>query len=274
VVAAFETLMTGFGLGADQTLALGRYLDLLLDWRRANVTAVRTRDEAADRLVGDSLALLDVPELETAGRRWLDLGAGAGIPGIPLALARPDVRLTLLDAVGKKCAFLEAAVEVTGLETRAEVVCARSEALASRAGGPAAPAAASGGGRSTTTVTEPTAGGSSGARGDRRRDRDREAFDVVLVRAVGALATVVEFAAPLLAPGGSLVAVKTAAGAAKEGAAGDAAAALCGLSAGAVRPLCRSPLADSVCVVYAKVAPAPQWLPRRVGLAARRPLAS
>jgi len=160
--------MTGFGLGADQTLALGRYLDLLLDWRRANVTAVRTRDEAADRLVGDSLALLDVPELETAGRRWLDLGAGAGIPGIPLALARPDVRLTLLDAVGKKCAFLEAAVEVTGLETRAEVVCARSEALASRAGGPAAPAAASGGGRSTTTVTEPTAGGSSGARGTGR----------------------------------------------------------------------------------------------------------
>jgi len=87
--------MTGFGLGADQTLALGRYLDLLLDWRRANVTAVRTRDEAADRLVGDSLALLDVPELETAGRRWLDLGAGAGIPGIPLALARPDVRLSM-----------------------------------------------------------------------------------------------------------------------------------------------------------------------------------
>ena len=52
-----------------------------------------------------------MPQLrEREGGAWLDLGAGAGIPGIPLAVALPGVRITLLDAVAKKCAFLEAAV--------------------------------------------------------------------------------------------------------------------------------------------------------------------
>ena len=252
-MTALDRLTTAFALDASQADALDRYLDLLLGWRKANVTAVRTRDEAIDRLLGDSLAMLDVAELEGAGARWLDLGAGAGIPGIPLAVARPEAHVTLLDSVSKKCVFLKAALAATGLSARADVVCARSEVLAAR--GEARP------GAGAQPHDEADAGGG------------REAFDVVLARAVASLATVVELAAPLLASGGVLLAVKTAEGAAQEGPAGDTAAARCGLSHGVVTPLPRSPLQGSVCAVYAKRAPAPDWLPRRAGLAARRPLA-
>ena len=83
----------------------------------------------------------------------------------------------------------------------------------------------------------------------------------------------VELAAPLLARHGVLLAVKTAGALAAEGPPGDAAAERCGLSPGSVTPLRRSPLTDSVCAVYAKRAPAPDWLPRRPGVAAKRPLA-
>jgi 16S rRNA (guanine527-N7)-methyltransferase len=236
-VTTFDEMTLAFGLDAVQADALDHYLDLVLGWRRGNVTAVRTRAAAIDLLLGDSLALLDVPVLAAAGPRWLDLGAGAGVPGIPLAVACPSTELTLLDSVARKCAFLKAAVAAVGLAGRADVVCARSEAYAA-----------------------------SGASG-------REAFDVVLVRAVGSLAIVVELAAPLLAVGGALLAVKTVPGAERESAAGEAAAGRCGLSAAAIVPLSRSPLHESACVVYTKLAAAPDWLPRRPGLAARRPLA-
>ncbi len=253
-MTTLRALANAFGLDDVQTDALERYLDLLLGWRKSNVTALRTREKATERLLGDALALLDVDALEGAGTRWLDLGAGAGIPGVPLAVARPDVRLTLLDSVAKKCAFLEAAVAATGLGARAAVICARSEALAARAIRPADTA--------VRTSSHPSCSGSG-----------REAFDVVLVRAVASLATVVELAAPLLARQGVLLAVKTAAALAAEGPPGDAAAERCGLSPGSVTPLRRSPLTDSVCAAYAKRAPAPDWLPRRPGIAAKQPLA-
>ena len=204
------------GLDAGQTEALGLYVDLLLGWRRANVTGLTDPVAVVDTLIGDSLALLAVPELRGRdGGSWLDLGAGAGIPGIPLAVALPGARITLLDASAKKCAFLEEAVRVTGLSGRATVVCARSERYA--------------------------AAGTPG----------REAHDVVLARAVSELAVLVELAAPLLAEGGLLLASKTRRALREELPAADAA----------------------VCAVYRKAEPAPDWLPRREGMAAKRPLA-
>jgi 16S rRNA (guanine527-N7)-methyltransferase len=179
-----------------------------------------------------------VPALTRAQTRWLDLGAGAGIPGIPLAVARRDVRVTLLESAAKKCVFLREAVAATGLTARAAVVHARSEQYAAR---------------------ETEASG-------------REAHDVVFARAVSGLATVVELAAPLLAEGGMLLAVKSAEGAARELPAAEAAAGRCGLVVEATVPLLKSPMADSVCVVVGKNDPTPDWLPRRPGLAARRPL--
>ena len=236
---ALERVAATHGLGGEQAAALSRYVELLLGWRKANVTGLTDPVAVVDTLIGDSLALLAVPELRgREGGAWLDLGAGAGIPGIPLAVALPEARIVLLDAVAKKCAFLEEAVHVAGLDERAEVVCARSERYAA-----------------------------AGAPG-------REAHDVVLARAVSELAVLVELAAPLLAADGLLLASKTRRALREERAGADAAAEKCGLALDAPVPLSASPLDEAVCVVYRKVAPAPDWLPRREGMAAKRPLTS
>jgi 16S rRNA (guanine527-N7)-methyltransferase len=235
--AALGRVAATHGLGEEQTAALARYVDLLLGWRRANVTGLTDPVAVVDTLIGDSLALLGVPELKAReSEHWLDLGAGAGIPGIPLAVALPAVRVTLLDAVAKKCAFLEEAVRVAGLAGRATVVCARSE----RHSAPGAPG--------------------------------REAYRVVLARAVSELAVLVELAAPLLMDGGLLLASKTRRALQEERPAAESAAARCGLVEEAPLPLAASPLDEAVCAVYRKVAPSPDWLPRREGMAAKRPL--
>jgi 16S rRNA (guanine527-N7)-methyltransferase len=233
--AALERLAATHGLDEPQRETLGRYVELLLGWRRGNVTGLSEPVAVVDTLIGDSLALLSVPPLrERAG--WLDLGAGAGVPGIPLAVALPDAEVTLLDSAVKKCAFLEEAVAVCGLADRARVVCARSEGYAS-----------------------------AGAPG-------RDAFGVVLARAVAELPVLVELAAPLLAEGGVLLASKTRRALAAEGPDADAAAARCGLAAEPPVLLPESPLDDAVCAVFRKMAPTPEWLPRREGRAAKRPL--
>jgi 16S rRNA (guanine527-N7)-methyltransferase len=231
-------LTARFALDHAQAVALEAYVELLAGWKRANVTGLRSREEIVETLVGDSLAMLDVPQVRArAGAGWLDLGAGAGIPGIPLAVALPSVELTLVEAASRKCEFLEAAVDAAGIARRAHVVCVRSEQYAADAPG-------------------------------------REGAVVVLARAVAPLPVLVELAAPLLAPGGILLASKTVAAVREEGAAGEIAAGLCGLVPGPVVPLQRSPLDQAVCVVYEKVAPTPDRLPRREGMAAKRPLAT
>lgn len=96
----------------------------------------------------------------------------------------------------------------------------------------------------------------------------------MLARAVAPLPVLVELAAPLLAPGGVLLASKTTTAMSEEGAAGEIAAGLCGLAAGPVVRLERSPLDQAVCVAYEKVAPTPDRFPRREGIAAKRPLAT
>ncbi len=230
-------LAADHGLDEVQRAALDRYVDLLLGWRRGNVTGLRDRAEIVETLLGDSLALLDVAELrERESREWLDLGAGAGIPGIPLAVAMPAASITLLDSVSGKCAFLEEAAGVTDLASRARVVCSRSEDFAA--------------------VGRP----------------GREAYSVVFSRAVASLPVLVELAAPLLAAGGVLLASKTLRAVAEEGAAGAEAARLCGLAPGPPVPLPRSPLGGAVAAVYHKTGPTPERLPRRAGVAARRPL--
>ncbi len=102
----------GLILRASQRKQLLTYIGLLTKWNEVyNLTAIRDEHEMLNHHLLDSLSI--VPHL--AGRRWLDVGSGAGLPGIPMAIARPECQVTLLDSNQKKSAFLQQAVIELGL---------------------------------------------------------------------------------------------------------------------------------------------------------------
>ena len=118
-------------VGADAQARLLAYLALLDKWNRThNLTAIREPERMITHHLLDSLAVL--PHLPSRpGLRLIDIGSGGGLPGIPLAIVRPDWRLTLLDSNFKKATFLrQAAIELPlpNVEVVAERVeeCARS----------------------------------------------------------------------------------------------------------------------------------------------------
>lgn len=119
-----ELAAPGLKLTEAQTATLDRYLDLLEKWNRVyNLTAIRDRGRMLTHHLLDSLVVL--PHLR--GPRVLDVGSGAGLPGIPLAIANPALRVTLLESNHKKSAFLTQAVAELQL-ANAAVVTERVEA--------------------------------------------------------------------------------------------------------------------------------------------------
>jgi len=114
----------GIALPDGAAQRMERHLALVEKWNRVhNLTAVREASQMVVVHVLDSLTLL--PHLGAA-KRVVDVGTGAGFPGIPLAIARPDVSFTLLDSSHKKCSFLEQARAELGL-ANVEVACERVE---------------------------------------------------------------------------------------------------------------------------------------------------
>ena len=161
----------GFSLSGPQEEKLGRYLDLMLEAnRKFNLTAIRDPSEAWVRHVYDSFLLL--PHLAGA-KSVVDIGSGAGLPGIPLAVMRGDLRVTLLEATRKKADFLAVTASELGL-SGIEVLCARAE----------------------------NAGHDPAHRGR---------YDAAVVRAVGSVAELAELAMPFLKMNGILAALKGAA---------------------------------------------------------------
>ncbi|HET7787174.1 MAG TPA: 16S rRNA (guanine(527)-N(7))-methyltransferase RsmG [Myxococcales bacterium] len=97
----------GLQLGPEQLKLLGRHVDLLLKWNKSiNLTAITDPDEVVEKHVLDSLAV--VPVLPSGS--LLDAGTGGGFPGIPIAIAKPELEVTLVDSVQKKVAFLKSAL--------------------------------------------------------------------------------------------------------------------------------------------------------------------
>ena len=181
----------GITLTDDQHGQLGRYLDLLLDAnQRMNLTRITDRAAAEVQHVGDALTLL--PLLPTASHRLADVGTGGGVPGIPLAIARTDAQVVLIESTRKKAAFLSSAAEALGLKN-VTVSALRAE----------------------------DAGQSP---------QFRETFDVVTARAVATLDWLAEWCLPLAKPRAGKVLAMKGARAAEELAA--AAAALKRLNAG------------------------------------------
>lgn len=94
----------GLRLDAEQLKLLGRHVDLMLRWNRSiNLTAITDPDEVVEKHVLDSLAVVAV----LPSGSLMDAGSGAGFPGIPAAIARPDLEVVLVDSVQKKVAFLK-----------------------------------------------------------------------------------------------------------------------------------------------------------------------
>lgn len=104
---------------------LERYADRLLAWnRKVNLTAITSPGEVAEKHLVDSLLLL--PALSGA-RTLLDVGSGAGLPGVPLACVRRDLAVTCCDSVAKKVAFVKAVAAELGLDVRAVAVRAEGD---------------------------------------------------------------------------------------------------------------------------------------------------
>jgi len=158
-------------LTPDQLDRLDRYLALVLDENtRTNLTAVREPELAWRRLIIDSLTVLPgLDELEP-GSRVIDVGSGAGLPGMPVAIARPNLRVTMLESTGKKADFIRRAIQTLGLHN-ATVLQDRAE----------------------------TAGQSP---------EHREAYDACINRAVGPMNVLLEFSLPLVRSGGRVLAMK------------------------------------------------------------------
>jgi 16S rRNA (guanine527-N7)-methyltransferase len=115
----------GMGLRLDpgQLALLGRHLDLMFRWNKTiNLTAITDPDEAVEKHVLDSLAAVSA----LPPGSLLDAGSGAGFPGIPIAIARPDLEVVLVDSVQKKVAFLKNALADLRL-TRVKAVAARMQ---------------------------------------------------------------------------------------------------------------------------------------------------
>ncbi|HUQ76348.1 MAG TPA: 16S rRNA (guanine(527)-N(7))-methyltransferase RsmG [Burkholderiales bacterium] len=122
ILAGASTLGLHLSPAAGERMA--SHLSLIEKWNRVhNLTAVREPEQMVTLHVLDSLSLL--PHL-AAARSVVDVGTGPGFPGIPIAIARPDMHVTLLDSSHKKCAFLEQARTELGL-ANVEVVCERVE---------------------------------------------------------------------------------------------------------------------------------------------------
>lgn len=119
-------------LGLDRALAapLLAYLALLLRWNRAyNLTAIREPGEMVRKHLLDSLAMhASVDAIAARGGALADLGTGAGLPGIPLAIAKPGLQVALVESNGKKARFMREALRTLGLRN-ARVVESRIEAV-------------------------------------------------------------------------------------------------------------------------------------------------
>jgi 16S rRNA (guanine527-N7)-methyltransferase len=134
------TLALGLDLPGPARVLLERYAERLLAWnRRVNLTAITAPAEVAEKHMLDSLVLL---RWLGGARSLLDIGSGAGLPGIPLACARPDLEVTCCDSVAKKVAFVKAVAVELGLG-RVRGVVARASGAPEREGLPLAEAVVS-----------------------------------------------------------------------------------------------------------------------------------
>jgi len=227
--AALAALVGRYGLNERQHEQLRGLLDALASDERAP-TAVRSPQRAVNAHLADSLAALEFDVIRSAAT-IVDVGAGAGFPGLPLAVAMPGGDVRLLESQTRKCDFMTGVIGRVGVEN-ARVVCERAE--------------------------------------DWRDGEGRH--DVAVARAVAAQPVVLEYAAPLLRLGGTLMDWRGRRDREEEETALRAADEL-GLRRTEVRAVAPVEGAtDHHLHLYVKVRDTPERFPRRAGMARKRPL--
>jgi len=227
----------GLHLTSQQLEQFQIYYQELIDWnRRINLTRITGYEEVQVKHFLDSLTVVLAlkPPVGKADFHLIDVGTGAGIPGIPLKILMPDIKLVLLDATAKKATFLHHLKDKLGLDG-VEIIVGRAEDVAHEA-------------------------------------QYREKFGLVLSRAVARLPTLVELTLPFCAIGGSFIAQKKGIIDSELSQAARAIS-LLGGSLREVKRVDLAEFTDARwLIVIDKVSPSPQQYPRRPGIPAKRPL--
>ncbi len=227
----------GLNLNPGQLEQFTIYYQELVDWnRRMNLTAITDYEAVQTKHFLDSLTLTLVLKrpMDGVGLRVVDIGTGAGLPGIPLKILWPGIELTLIEATAKKADFLHHLVSKLGLDN-IEIVVGRAETVAHDA-------------------------------------EYREKFDLVVSRAVASLPALVELTLPFCNVGGSFIAQKKG-DIELEVSQATRAISLLGGSLREVKRVEMEEFADvRWLVVIDKVKPTPHQYPRRPGIPAKRPI--
>lgn len=224
----------GLALSEEQLGKFVRYYELLIEWNgKMNLTAITGPREVAVKHMVDSLSAY-APELFRPGAKVLDVGTGAGFPGLPLKIFVPEIELTLMDSLNKRVKFLETVVAELGL-AGVECVHARAE---------------------------------EGA----RDKRYREQFGLVVSRAVARLPVLAEYALPFVQKGGTFLSLKGAVWQ-EEMAEAKRAVRLLGGGEMQAREVRLPGLTDKRAVISVpKIRETPKAYPRKAGTPAKKPL--
>jgi 16S rRNA (guanine527-N7)-methyltransferase len=226
--------LLGIRLKPAQLRALDLYERLLIDWNsRINLTAIREPQEIRVKHFLDSLTTILVLR-ELPPERLVDVGTGAGFPGIPIKIVCPAMRLTLFESVGKKAEFCRHVVGALDLEG-VEVIQERAEVAGQLPG-------------------------------------HREAYDWAVARAVAAMPVLCEYLLPLLKVGGRMLAMKGESAPAEAHAAEKAMRILGGRLRQLVPVALPGVVEERFLVVVDKVAATHSQYPRRVGIPSKKPL--
>lgn len=227
----------GYQLSPNQLEQFSVYYQELVDWnQRINLTSITDYEEVQIKHFCDSLTVtLEMKLFASSNRpRVLDVGSGAGFPGIPLKILLPDINLVLLESTAKKTVFLRHLKEKLGLYD-VEIVTSRAEE--------AAPL-----------------------------DRHREKFDVVLSRAVAPLSTLVELTLPFCTIGGCFIAQKKGAIDDEISQAAKAIGTMGGILREIKRIELEEFSDERYLIIIDKVSTTPAQYPRRPGMPAKRPI--
>lgn len=225
----------GLQLTTEQLAAFERYKHELIEWNsRFNLTAIRDESGIEIKHFLDSLTCILAFEPSSPPRSLIDVGTGAGFPGIPLKLVYPHLRLTLVESIQKKAGFCQHVVETLGLR-QVTVLAQRAEDVG-------------------------------------QDPQHREAYDVATGRAVAPMPTLVEYLLPLVRIGGMVI-MQKGENAPAETQQSEKVIARLGGQLRKIMPIALPAVVeDRYLVVLDKVAQTPAEYPRRTGLPAKQPL--